>query len=137
LARVFAKLDELYRSERKPSRTELDRWTRDPAEPRRAFAQWYLARFDLRLGRLDRALEHFGALQRTHPQLPALAPAFLEFAQLELEERHFDEAVALLNEARRLRPDPTVLERVNLFAAQLQYRAKPFAGATVRFEQSR
>ncbi|PYL34415.1 MAG: hypothetical protein DMF35_04770, partial [Verrucomicrobia bacterium] len=34
LARVFAKLDELYRSERKPSRTELDRWTRDPAEPR-------------------------------------------------------------------------------------------------------
>ena len=135
LARVFAKLDELYRSERKPSRTELDRWTRDPAEPRRAFAQWYLARFDLRLGRLDRALEHFGALQRTHPQLPVLAPAFLEFAQLELEERHFDEALALLNEARTLRPDPTVLERVNLFAAQIQYRAKHFEDATVSFEQ--
>jgi len=135
LARVFAKLDELYRSERKPSRTELDRWTRDPAEPRRAFAQWYLARFDLRLGRRDRALEHFGALQRTHPQLPVLAPAFLEFAQLELEERHFDEALALLNEARTLRPDPTVLERVNLFAAQIQYRAKHFEDATVSFEQ--
>src|SRR5437868_2138760 len=57
LARIFAKLDELYRAERKPSRAELDRWTRDPAEPRRAFAQWYLARFDLRLGRRDRALE--------------------------------------------------------------------------------
>ena len=135
LARVFAKLDELYRSERKPSRTELDRWTRDPAEPRRAFAQWYLARFDLRLGRRDRALEHFGALQRTHPQLPVLAPAFLEFAQLELEERHFDEALALLNEARTLRPDPTVLERVNLLAAQIQYRAKHFEDATVSFEQ--
>ena len=135
LARVFAKLDELYRSERKPSRTELDRWTRDPAEPRRAFAQWYLARFDLRLGRRDRALEHFGALQRTHPQLPVLAPAFLEFAQLELEERHFDQALALLNEARTLRPDPTVLERVNLLAAQIQYRAKHFEDATVSFEQ--
>ena len=135
LARVFAKLDELYRSERKPSRTELDRWTRDPAEPRRAFAQWYLARFDLRLGRRDRALEHFGALQRTHPQLPVLAPAFLEFAQLELEERHFDEALALLNEARTLRPDPTVLERVNLLAAQIQYRAKHFEDATASFEQ--
>ena len=135
LARVFAKLDELYRSERKPSRTELDRWTRDPAEPRRAFAQWYLARFDLRLGRRDRALEHFGALQRTHPQLPVLAPAFLEFAQLELEERHFDEALALLNEARTLRPDPAVLEHVNLLAAQIQYRAKHFEDATVSFEQ--
>ena len=135
LARVFAKLDELYRSERKPSRTELDRWTRDPAEPRRAFAQWYLARFDLRLGRRDRALEHFSALRRTHPQLPVLAPAFLEFAQLELEERHFDEALALLNEARTLRPDPTVLERVNLLAAQIQYRAKHFEDATASFEQ--
>ena len=135
LARVFAKLDELYRSERKPSRTELDRWTRDPAEPRRAFAQWYLARFDLRLGRRDRALEHFSALRRTHPQLPVLAPAFLEFAQLELEERHFDEALALLNEARTLRPDPTVLERVNLLAAQIHYRAKHFEDATASFEQ--
>src|SRR5438309_8940673 len=135
LARVFAKLDELYRAERKPSRAELDRWTRDPAEPRRAFAQWYLARFDLRLGRRDRALEYFNALRRTHPQLPVLASAFLEFAQLELEERHFDEALAELNEARTLRPDPTVLERVNLLAAQIQYRAKHFEDATASFEQ--
>src|SRR5437773_5516167 len=136
LARLFAKLDELYRSERKPSRTELDRWTRDPTEPRRAFAQWYLARFDLRLGRRDRALEHFSALRRTHPQLPVLAPAFLEFAQLELEERHFDEALALLNEARTLRPDPTVLERVHLLAAQIQYRPKHFEYATAHFDQT-
>src|SRR5438105_3207637 len=89
LARVFAKLDELYRAEKKPSRAELDRWARDPAQPRRAFAQWYLARFDLRLGRRDRSLEYFSALRRTRPELPGLAPALLEFAQFELEERHF------------------------------------------------
>ena len=135
LARVFAKLDELYRAERKPSRAELDRWTRDPAEPRRAFAQWYLARFDLRLGRRDRALEYFNALRRTHPQLPVLASAFLEFAQLELEERHFDEALAELNEARTLRPEPAVLDRVNLLAAQIHYRAKHFDAATAGFDQ--
>ena len=135
LARVFAKLDELYRAERKPSRTELDRWARDPAEPRRAFAQWYLARFDLRLGRRDRALEYFNALRRTHPQSPVLASAFLEFAQLELEERHFDEALAILNEAQTLRPEPAVLDRVNLLAAQIQYRAKHFDAATAGFDQ--
>src|ERR1700726_497882 len=83
LARIFAKLDELYRAERKPSRAELDRWTRDPAEPRRAFAQWYLARFDLRIGRRDRALESFAALRKSHPQNAALVPAFIEFAQLQ------------------------------------------------------
>jgi TolA-binding protein len=134
LARVFAKLDELYRAERKPSRAELDRWTRDPAEPRRAFAQWYLARFDLRLGRRDRALEYFNALRRTHPQLPVLASAFLEFAQLELEEHHFDEALAMLNEARKLRPEAAVLDRVNLLAAQVQYYGKHFDAATAGFD---
>jgi TolA-binding protein len=135
LARIFAKLDELYRAERKPSRAELERWTRDPAQPRRAFAQWYLARFDLRLGRRDRALEYFAALRRTHPQLSVLASAFLEFAQLELEDRHFDEALTILNEARTLRPEAAVLDRVNLLAAQIQYHAKHFDAATAGFEQ--
>lgn len=135
LARVFAKLDELYRAERKSSRNELDRWARDLAQPRRAFSQWYLARFDLRLGRRDRALESFAALRRTHPPLPALAPAFLEFAQLELEEHHFDEALAILNEARSLRPEGAVLDRVNLLAAQIQYYARHFDAAIAQYEQ--
>ena len=135
LARVFAKLDELYRAERKPSRAELERWTRDPAEPRRAFAQWYLARFDLRLGRRDRALEYFAALRRTRPQLPVLASAFLEYAQLEVENRLFEEALAILHEAQMLRPELPVLDRINLLAAEVQYRAKRFDAATAGFEQ--
>src|SRR5256885_12343890 len=135
LARVFAKLDELYRAEKKPSRAELDRWTRDPTEPRRALAQWYLARFDLRIGRRDPALEYFAALRRTHPQLSVLAPAFLEVAQLELEDNHFEDALAILNDARSLRPEPAALERVNLLAAQIQYHAKHFDAATAGFEQ--
>ena len=135
LARVFAKLDELYRAEKKPSRAELDRWTRDLAQPRRAFAQWYLARFDLRLGRRDRAMDSFAALRRTHPPLPALAPAFLEYAQLELEEHLLDEALAILNEARSLRPEKATLDRINLFAAQIHYYARRFDTAVAAFEQ--
>jgi Tfp pilus assembly protein PilF len=135
LARIFAKLDELYRAERKPSRAELDRWNRDLAEPRRAFAQWYLARFDLRIGRRDRALESFAALRKSHPQNAALVPGFIEFAQLQLEERHFDEALSILEEARSLRPEPTVLDRLNLLGAEIKYRARRFDAATADFEQ--
>jgi TolA-binding protein/lipopolysaccharide biosynthesis regulator YciM len=135
LARIFAKLDQLYRAERKPSRTELDRWVRDPAEPRRGFAQWYLARFDLRIGRRDRALESFAALRRAHSQNAALAPAFLEFARFELEDRHFDEALAILSEARALQPEQAVLDRLNLLAAETKYRARRFDAATADFEQ--
>lgn len=135
LARVFAKLDQLYRAEKKPSRAELERWTRDPAQPRRAFAQWYLARFDLRLGRRDRALEYFAALHRTHPALAVLAPAFLEFAQLKIEDGQYNEAVALLNEARAFRPDASVLERIDLQAGEVRYRAKQFDAAIGDFER--
>jgi hypothetical protein len=135
LARIFAKLDELYRAERKPSRTELEKWTRDPAQPRRGFAQWYLARLQLRTGRRDRALELFAALRRSQAKFTALVPAFLEFAQLELQDGHFDKALAILNDARALQPETVLLDRINLLSAQTQYRAKRFAAATVTFEQ--
>jgi tetratricopeptide (TPR) repeat protein len=135
LARVFAKLDELYRAERKPSRAELERWTRDPAQPRRDFAQWYLARLELRAGHRERASQLFGALRRNEQKPATLAPAFLEFAELELEDRHFDQALAILNEARALQPESPILERIDLLAAQTQYRTKRFDAATTVFEQ--
>src|SRR5581483_7548547 len=34
LPAVCAKLDELYRGERRPSRNELEKWVRNPDEPR-------------------------------------------------------------------------------------------------------
>ncbi len=34
---LFAKLDELYRAEHKPSRSELEKWVRRPEQPRRTF----------------------------------------------------------------------------------------------------
>ena len=135
LPRVFAKLDELYRAERKPSRAELDRWARDPAQPRRAFAQWYLARFDLRVGRRDRALDSFTALRNTHPQNATLAPAFLEFARFEVEDHRLDDALAILSEARLLPPQPATLDRLNLLAAEINYRNRRFDAATADFEK--
>jgi len=135
LPKIFAKLDELYRAERKPSRTELDRWGKDLAQPRRALAQWYLARFDLRIGRRDRALDSFTALRKNHPQNAALAPALLEFARFDVEERRFDEALAILDDARGLRPEPAILDRVNLLTAEINYRTRRFDAASADFEK--
>ncbi|HCP91981.1 MAG TPA: hypothetical protein DIT76_08060 [Spartobacteria bacterium] len=135
LALIFGKLDELYRAERKLSRNELERWARDPAQPRRGFAQWYLARLDLRAGRRDRALESFAALRRNETKSAALAPALLEYAQLKLEERDFDGAIAVLNEARALQPEATLRDRIDLLTAQAQYLAKRFEIATATFER--
>jgi TolA-binding protein len=135
LARIFAKLDELYRAEQKPSGSELERWVRDIEQPRRALAQWFLARMELRAGHRERATQLFSALRQSKVRSPALAGALLEFAELELEDRHFDNAMSILTEAKSLRPDAALLERINLVAAEAQYRTKRFEAAATGFEQ--
>jgi outer membrane protein assembly factor BamD (BamD/ComL family) len=135
LSSVFGKLDELYRAERKLSRSELEHWARDPAQPRRALAQWYLARLDLRAGRRDRALESFAAMRRGETKSAALAPALIEYAQLKLEDGDFDGALAILNDAKTLQPEPASAQRIALLIGQIAYQAKRFDQAAASFEQ--
>ena len=132
---LFAKLDELYRAEHRPSRNGLEKWVRNPEQPRRTFARWYLARLEIRAGRRERARQLFNDLRRTDVQSPAIAPALFEFAQLEVEDQHFDEATAILGDARLLHPEPSLLDRINLLFAQAQYLTKKFEAATTAFEQ--
>jgi TolA-binding protein len=135
LPAIFAKLDQVYRAERQPSSQELSRWARDSIQPRRALAQWYLAKSELRAGRRDNAVRILGQLRTDSARLPMLAEAFFEFAKLEIEDRHFDEALAILNEARALRPGPALLDRMNLLAGRAQYLAKKFQAAAETFEK--
>jgi outer membrane protein assembly factor BamD (BamD/ComL family) len=132
---LFARLDELYRAERKPSRNELERWVRNPEQPRRTFARWYLARLEIRAGRRERARQLFNDLRHTAVKSPVIAPALLEFAQFEMEDQRFDEAIAILNDARRLHPEPSLLARIDFLSARIQYHAKRFDIATAAFEQ--
>src|SRR5262249_3560457 len=132
---LFEKLDELYRAEHKPSRNELEKWVRRPEQPRRTFARWYLARMEIRSGRKDRARQLFTDLRRTSIKSPAFAPAFIEFAKFEMDDRHFDEAIAILDEARLLHPELALMARINFLSAQANYLAKRFDIATAAFEQ--
>ena len=135
LPAVFAKLDELYRAERKPSRNELEKWVRNPDEPRRSFARWYLARFEIRAGRRERARQLFADLRRSGVKSPTIAAAYLDFAQLQIEDEHFNDALAILEEARRLRPEAPLLAQIEFLSARTLYLAKRFDAATVAFEQ--
>ena len=132
---IFAKLDDLYRAEHKPSRNELEKWVRRPEEPRRTFARWYLARLEIRAGRRERARQLFSDLRHTRLKSLAVAHAFLEFAHFEMQDRHFDEAIAILDDARLLYPEPALLARIDFLSAQAHYLAKRFDTATVAFEQ--
>ena len=135
LSALFARLDELYRAEHKPSRNELERWVRSPEQPRRTFARWYLARFEIRAGRRERARQLFTDLRRTGVKSQTISPALLEFAQFEIEDKHFDEAIAILDDARSFRPAPSLLTQIDFLSAQAQYLARRFNRASADFEQ--
>jgi TolA-binding protein len=136
LAQLFAKLDELYRAERKPARVELEKWTREAEQPRRAFAQWYLALIELRAGHRDRALALLDDMRKSNKKNPAVAAGLFEFARLEEEEGHFGEAIAILREARALQPEASLLNRINHLEGESHYGAQQFEAATANFEQA-
>lgn len=135
LPALFAKLDQLYAAERRQARHELGRWARDPAQPRRAFAQWYLARAELRMKNRDLARQAFDLLRVEHPPIPALAPAFLEYAAIQIQDEHFDRAMQTLDVARALHPAREVQDRVDFLTARAQYQAQKFAEAADTFQR--
>ncbi|HEY2614649.1 MAG TPA: tetratricopeptide repeat protein, partial [Chthoniobacterales bacterium] len=135
LPTIFAKLDQLYRAEPAPSTQELSRWANDSVQPRRALAQWYLARSELRAGRSENASRIFGLLRREHLKVPALVQGWCEFAQLEIDQERYDEALAILEEARAAHPPAEVLRQIDLIAGRAQYQARHFETAARTFEK--
>ena len=55
-------------------------------------------------GRPEAALRAYTKLHDDHAPFPALAEGLFEFAQFEMERRHFDEAISILNDALKLHP---------------------------------
>ena len=135
LPRLFAKLDQLYAAERKPSRHELTRWANDPAQPRRALAQWYLARGYVRNDRREAAREVFAQLRATKPARPMLAEAFLESAQLETREGRFAEAIEILIQARQLHPAAELANRIEMALGNDAFRAARVELAAETFQK--
>jgi outer membrane protein assembly factor BamD (BamD/ComL family) len=133
LARVMAKLDQLYRAEHKPPRIELERWSRDSAQPRRGLARWYLAQIDLRAGRREEALRHLEDVR--HNANATVAPALLFYARLLIGQARFDDALALLREAQRLPVDADMRAQLDFEAGRATYGHGVFVESSQHFEQ--
>src|SRR5438874_10861965 len=134
LPQVFAKLDQVYRAERKPPRNELEKWARDAAQPRRGFARWYLAQSDLRAGRREEAIRQFEQSRRTTPVPAVLAPALLQYARLQIEAGKVNEALAVPSEAGKTHSAPQVRAQIGFVSGRAMYAALKFPGAADRLQ---
>ncbi|MGH8092658.1 MAG: tetratricopeptide repeat protein [Chthoniobacterales bacterium] len=135
LPEIFARLDELYRMERKPSTRELERWMRDPAQPRQALAQCYLARSALRSGNRDKAVELLTKLSQSELRLPSLGEADLQLARLHLAKGEWEAAIAAAEAARKQDFAPVFLEQVDWLMAEANYRSGQLEKAAPVYER--
>lgn len=135
LPAIFARLDELYRMERKPSTNELERWLRDPAQPRQALAQWYFARSRLRAGDREKAIELLTQLRDNPARSPSLGEADLELARLHLARQEWEEAIKAAEAARALNPAPAFLHQVDWLIAEANYRGGELEKAARTYEE--
>ncbi|HEY0368048.1 MAG TPA: tetratricopeptide repeat protein [Chthoniobacterales bacterium] len=135
LARVFAKLDQLYAAEQRQSRHELGRWAREEPQPRRALSQWYLARAELRLGHRESARDAFAQLRQEQAPIAERGLALLEYASLLLRDHDAALANAVLADARASQPPRDVLEQIDFLAADAQYAAGDYRRAATTFQQ--
>lgn len=132
---LFAKLDELYRAERKPVRAELERWTREASQPRRGLAQWYLARIELRGGRRDHARQLLRSLRSSQTKLPQAVGGLYELAEMEMHDRNFTEVIGIAADAESWSPATEWKERFHFLGSQAQYAKGNYQAATAGFEQ--
>jgi TolA-binding protein len=135
LPAIFARLDELYRMERKPSTNELERWFRDPAQPRQALAQWYLARSRLRAGDRESGIQLLTQLRDSSLHLDSLGEADLELARLHLARGEWEEAIKAAEAARRQSPAPDFLQQIDWLIAEANYRSGRLEKAAAIYEQ--
>ncbi len=135
LDRVFAKLDQVYRAERKPPRNELEKWAHDSAQPRRGFARWYLGQSDWRSGRHEEALRQFEALRASSPLPAALAPALLQYARLKIEASKFNDALNILTAAEKTQPAADVRAQIEFELGRALSGARRFPEAAARFSK--
>lgn len=133
LGRVFAKLDQTYKAQRKPPRNELEKWARDSAQPRRGLARWYLAQNEWRAGRHEEALRQFETLRGY--ALPALAPALLQYARLQIDAQKFADAIEILKTAEKTQPASNVRAEIEFELGRALYGQDKFREAAARFSK--
>ena len=113
----------------------MERWSRDRTEPRRALAQWYLARGQLRTGDREKAIKTLTRLRASTAQLPSLGEAQLDLAGLLLANREWEAAIEAAEAARRLDPSPAFAQRAAWLIAGANYRAGRLEAAASIFDQ--
>jgi len=98
---AFRQLDVVYTQQIRPSDGELKRWVQKPPARRAALAEYYQARLQLRVKKLEKAAATFDQFVQNYPSHPLAAVANVQRADLLLARGDLAGALSALDAAMR------------------------------------
>ena len=119
---AFARLDQIYAQQARPSETVLKPWSREAAPRVVALARFYIARMRLRAKNPDGAMKTLTGLVDDLPESPLVPAARLMQADILLAKGDLVRAVAAVEEAERRASDETQRAEIEMRKALIHYR---------------
>ncbi len=119
---AFARLDQIYAQQARPSETVLKPWSREASPRVLALARFYLARMRVRAKNPDGAMKTLTGLVDDLPESPLVPAARLMQADILLAKGDLVRAVTAVEEAERRTSDETQRAEIEMRKALIHYR---------------
>jgi tetratricopeptide (TPR) repeat protein len=133
---LFRRLDEIYRMEKDPSDSELQKWSENNPAHRAGLATFYLAKNYWREQKTDAALRAIDAFIATYPQHALLAEAHLLRGRILIDQQKIAPALQSFQTAILLADDSEVIAEAEMSAATAHFKQREFAQAQVLFRSA-
>lgn len=133
---MFARLDEIYSHQDDPREGELQKWIQVAPTGRAALARYYVARMQIRSGKLDKASNTLAVFIQTYPAHKLLPKVHQLRADLLLQKNDFAGAVRAMEAAERHVTDNELRAEIELRTGLAQYQAGEYLLAGTLFENA-
>ena len=136
---AFARLDQIYAQQTRPSETVLKPWSREGSPRRLALARFYIARLRLRAKNPDGAMKTLTGLVDDLPDSPLVPAARLMQADILLakgEKADLVRAVAAVEEAERHAADEAQRAEIEMRKALIHFQQREWLLAANSFHRA-
>ncbi len=136
LEAAFARLDQIYAQQARPSETVLKPWSREGSPRLLALARFSIARMRLRAKNPDGAMKTLTGLVDDLPGSPLVPAARLMQADILLAKDDLTRAVAAVEEAERKATDDAQRAEIEMRKALIHYRQQEWLLAANSFHRA-
>jgi len=136
LGEMFERLDQIYDAEESPSEALLEKWLRDRVGARTAYAEFYMAKQELREKRPDRTIRRLGSFVQDYSTHPLYPRAQLLRGNLLMKSGDYANALSAFEEAMRRSPDEDFRAEAEIATGTLQFQQKEYVLAVNTFHSA-